>query len=279
MFQLIDTLTRTRSRPGAAFAFPGGARGAAEAALAAALAVPVAGLAWTLMTPAGAFGAPPPAAFTTHDASVLTRFDGFFRTGAPSSLAEATSANSGALRLFGVRAGGAGEGSAIVGLADGRQLSVGVGEEIEPGLRLEAVAPDHVVVARGASRTRLAFSEAPAGAAPPPPPPSDQQVIAPTAPETSAASIDPMRLLTAGVLSPHVVDERITGFAVTTAGAGVAAQAGLLAGDVIQAVNGQALDSVSSLPRVAAALAEADTLHIRYERGGEVRAAVLRTPR
>ena len=273
MFQLIDRLNAARLPTGAAFAVPGGVRGLTEAVLAVMLAIPAAAVLWMVVTPAGPFGAAPSRARATPDVSVLARIDGFFRTGAPSSLAEAMAANSGALRLFGVRAGGAGGGSAIIGLSDGRQVSIAVGEEIEPGLRLESVASDHVVVARGASRTRLAFSEAPAGAAPPPPPPSGQQVIAPTTP---AASGDPMQLLSSGALAPHVVDERITGFVVTPAGAGPAAQAGLLPGDVIQAVNGQALDSVSSLPRIAAGLAGAESLHIRYERGGEVRAATLR---
>ncbi|MEH6664938.1 MAG: type II secretion system protein N [Brevundimonas sp.] len=275
MFQLIDRLNTARLPTGAAFAVPGGARGAAEAALAGLLAVPAAAAIWMLVSPAGPFGAAPSRTSSPPDVSVIARIDGFFRTGAPSSLAEATAANSGSLRLFGLRAGGAGGGSAIIGLADGRQVSVAVGEEIEPGLRLESVASDHAVVARGASRTRLAFSETPAGAAPPPPPPSGQQIIAPTTGAAPAAG-DPMQLLSAGALAPHVVDQRITGFVVTPAGAGPAARAGLLPGDVIQAVNGQVLDSVSSLPRIAAGLAGAESVHIRYERGGEVRAATLR---
>lgn len=275
MFQLIDRLNAARLPTGAAFAVPGGVRGLTEAVLAGLLAIPAAAVLWMVVTPAGPFGAAPSRAPATPDVSVLARIDGFFRTGAPSSLAEAMAANSGALRLFGVRAGGAGGGSAIIGLSDGRQVSVAVGEEIESGLRLESVASDHAVVARGASRTRLGFSEAPAGAASPPPPPSGQQVIAPTTGAAPAAG-DPMQLLSSGALAPHVVDERITGFVVTPAGTGPAAQAGLLPGDVIQAVNGQALDSVSSLPRIAAGLAGAGSLHIRYERGGEVRAATLR---
>jgi general secretion pathway protein C len=276
VFKLIDRLNAARLPTGAAFAVTGGARGLTEAALAALLALPAAAVLWMVVTPAGPFGAPPARSSAAPDISVLARIDGFFRTGAPSSLAEATAANSGSLRLFGVRAGGAGGGSAIIGLSDGRQVSVGVGEEIEPGLRLESVASDHAVVARGASRTRLAFSEAPAGAAPTPPPPSGQQVIAPASRPAGAASGDPMQLLTSGALTPYVVDQRITGFVVTPAGAEPAAQAGLLPGDVIQAVNGQALNSVSSLPRIAAGLAGAESINIRYERGGEVRSATLR---
>ncbi|MFN3535952.1 MAG: type II secretion system protein N [Brevundimonas sp.] len=275
MFKLIDRLNAARLPMGAAFAVPGGARGLTEVAMSGLLAIPAAAVLWMVVTPAGSFGVPPARTSAASDTSVLSRIDGFFRTGAPSSLAEATAANNGALRLFGTRAGGAGGGSAIIGLADGRQISVAVGEEIESGLRLESVTTDHAVVARGASRTRLAFSEAPAGAAPAPPPPSGQQVIAPPTRAARAAG-DPMQLLSSGALTPHVVNERITGFIITPAGAGPAAQAGLLPGDVIQAVNGQALDSVSSLPRVAAGLAGAESLHIRYERDGEVRAATLR---
>ncbi|MFN3815811.1 type II secretion system protein N [Brevundimonas sp.] len=275
MFKLIDRLNAARLPMGAAFAVPGGARGLTEVVMSGLLAIPAAAVLWMVVTPAGPFGVPPARTSAASDTSVLSRIDGFFRTGAPSSLAEATAANNGALRLFGTRAGGAGGGSAIIGLADGRQISVAVGEEIESGLRLESVTTDHAVVARGASRTRLAFSEAPAGAAPAPPPPSGQQVIAPPTQAARAAG-DPMQLLSSGALTPHVVNERITGFIITPAGAGPAAQAGLLPGDVIQAVNGQALDSVSSLPRVAAGLAGAESLHIRYERDGEVRAATLR---
>ena len=134
---------------GAAFAVPGGPRGLTEAVLAGLLALPAAAMLWMVVTPAGPFGAPSSRSSATPDVSVLARIDGFFRTGAPSSLAEATAANSGSLRLFGLRAGGAGGGSAIIGLSDGRQVSVAVGEEIEPGLRLESVASDGRVPRRG----------------------------------------------------------------------------------------------------------------------------------
>ena len=43
------------------------------------------------------------------DMGVLSRFDAFFRTGAPSSLEGASGDEAGQLRLFGVRAGGQGE--------------------------------------------------------------------------------------------------------------------------------------------------------------------------
>ena len=55
----------------------------------------------------------------------------------------------GDLRLFGVRAGGPDGGSAIIGLPDGRQVSVGVGETISEGLTLASVGEDFVTVAHG----------------------------------------------------------------------------------------------------------------------------------
>ena len=106
MFQLIDRLSAARLPMGAAFAVPGGPRGLTEAVLAGLLALPAAAMLWMVVTPAGPFGAPSSRSSATPDVSVLARIDGFFRTGAPSSLAEATAANSGSLRLFGLRAGG-----------------------------------------------------------------------------------------------------------------------------------------------------------------------------
>ncbi|MBU2349337.1 MAG: general secretion pathway protein, partial [Alphaproteobacteria bacterium] len=95
------------------------------------------------------------AAAAPVDMSILSRFDAFFRTGGQGALAGASGADASQMRLFGVRAGGVGGGSAIIGLADGRQLSVGVGEEVEPGLVLQAVGADFVTLARGQSLSRL----------------------------------------------------------------------------------------------------------------------------
>jgi general secretion pathway protein C len=76
-------------------------------------------------------------------------------------MAEDTAAGSSQMRLFGVRADGAGGGSAIIGLADGRQISVGVGEAVEPGLTLQSVGADHVVLSRNGALSRLIFAETP----------------------------------------------------------------------------------------------------------------------
>ncbi|MDZ4062848.1 MAG: type II secretion system protein N, partial [Brevundimonas sp.] len=113
-----------------------------EVVLALALTAQLGQLGWILLGPtasAEAVTGSARAPFQPADPTVFQRFDAFFRTGGQSSLAEASAAGSGQMRLYGLRSDGAGGGSAIIGLADGRQVSVGVGEEVEPGLVLRGV--------------------------------------------------------------------------------------------------------------------------------------------
>ncbi|RZJ44727.1 MAG: hypothetical protein EON87_09260, partial [Brevundimonas sp.] len=150
-----------------------------EGVLVAVLLVQAGRLVWIFVEPSPAVSADAPAAGRPADTSVFQRFDAFFRTGGQSSMAEDTAAGSSQMRLFGVRADAVGGGSAIIGLADGRQISVGVGEEVEPGLTLQSVGEDHVVLSRNGALSRLIFAETPVGAAAPPPPPATPQVVAP----------------------------------------------------------------------------------------------------
>jgi general secretion pathway protein C len=131
---------------------------AAEVALVALLAVQTARLGWILASPTPTLI---PARSTAPDDSlaILSRFDPFFRA-APESLTIATSS---AFRLHGVRAGGGGSGSAIIGTPDGAQAPFSVGDEVAPGVRLVSVAPDHVVLSRGGVRTTLQFPAAEGG--------------------------------------------------------------------------------------------------------------------
>lgn len=218
---------------------------------------------------------------TAPDTGVLSRFDAFFHTGARSSLAEITNAGSEQLRLFGVRAGAGGGGSAILGLPDGTQLSVGVGEEVLPGLVLRAVAQDHVTVARGSSVSRIDFGELPVGAASVPPPPTTPQVVAPPSPAASrpeAAVIDPARLMAEAGLRPRMQGLSVNGFTVTARGQSADLQAaGLRAGDVILSVNGIALDGPSAINRLRTDLAEAPEAVIRFERDGAPQTTTVRT--
>jgi len=261
---------------------PDRVRSAVEATLALLLIVQLGRLVWIAVEPVDA-----PAAPVTRpevkpvDYSVFRRFDAFFRTGGQSSLAEDTAAGSSQMRLFGVRSDGAGGGSAIIGLADGRQLSVAVGETIEPGLVLRSVASDHVVLARGNSLSRLIFSEVPVGAATPPPPPPVPQTVTPTPePASAPAGVDPARLVSEASLRPRMQGLRINGFTVSSRGDSPAlAAAGLQSGDVILAVNGQPLDRPDRIVALRGQLADAASAEIRFERNGAVQTTTIRTGR
>lgn len=229
--------------------------------------------------------APAPAAGPRPDlpigSGVLSRFDAFFHTGERSSLAEITHAGSEQLRLFGVRAGASGGGSAILGLPDGTQLSVGVGEEVQPGLVLRSVAQDHVTVARGGSVSRIDFGELPVGAASVPPPPATPQIVAPPGPPASrpeVAVVDPARLMAEAGLRPRMQGLSVNGFTVTPRGQSAdLAAAGLRAGDVILSVNGIALDGPSAINRLRTDLAEVPEAVIRFERDGAPQTTTVRT--
>jgi general secretion pathway protein C len=218
------------------------------------------------------------------DLAVFERFDAFFRTGGQSSLAEASAAGSGQMRLYGLRSDGAGGGSAIIGLADGRQVSVGVGEAVEPGLVLRGVGADYVTLARGTSLSRLIFSDVPVGAAAPPPPPPGPQTVTPPAPvapaAAAAAPVDPARLLAQAGLRPRMRGLRMDGFTVSGSGdAAVLRAAGLRPGDVILAVNGQPLDSVGRIAALRGQLADRSGAELRYERDGVTQTATIGTGR
>jgi len=264
---------------------PDRVRAGVELVLALALAVQLGRLVWIAAGPEAA--APGPAAVAAAvqpaDPSIFQRFDAFFRTGGVSSLAGASPGGS-QMRLFGVRAGGADGGSAIIGLADGRQVSVGAGETVEPGLVLQSVGPDHVVLARGGSLSRLDFGDTPVGAAPPPPPPPGPQTVAPPAPAAAVpaagAGVDAAQLLAQAGLRPRMRGLRLDGFTVSAAGEGSAlAAAGLQAGDVLLAVDGTALDSPERIAGLRRQLAGAASVTLRFERDGAVQTTTIRTGR
>lgn len=128
---------------------------AAEGVLAVGLAWQAAALFWILFAPPAPAPWRPP--LPASDAlAVLTRFDPFFRAAPADMGGDAAQA----FQLYGVRAGDGGAGSAIIGGPGGQQASFMVGEDVAPGVRLDSVADDHVVLARGGARTSLFFPDA-----------------------------------------------------------------------------------------------------------------------
>ncbi|HEY1224662.1 MAG TPA: type II secretion system protein N [Brevundimonas sp.] len=255
---------------------PDRARLFVEGLLVCLIAVQVVVLVWRLADPKTEVTAP---GTPRADLSVLSRFDAFFRTGEASSLAEVTAAGSEQFRLFGVRAGGPRGGSAIIGLPDGRQVSVGVGEQIEPGLTLTEVGPDHAVVSRNGSPSRITFGEVPVGAAAPPPPPATEQVVTPqTTP--AATTVDPQALMVEASLRPRMRGLAVTGFTVNAAGQTPAlTAAGLQPGDVITAIDGVPLDGLGRINELRTRLQRAPQAEIRFERNGQTRTTTIRTGR
>ncbi len=134
-------------------------RVATEVLIVVLLGVQAARLGWIVLSPS-AVSAPSAGVPGEDRLAILKRFDPFFRA-APEALTAATTQ---AFRLHGVRVGGGGSGSAIIGTPDGQQQSFAVGDEVAPNVRLVSVAEDHVVLARGGVRSTLHFPPAAPGA-------------------------------------------------------------------------------------------------------------------
>jgi hypothetical protein len=114
---------------------------------------------WLAVTPAGPLGTPPAAATaSTASPLALAGSDPFF----PQSATAADAVSALDLMLVGTRVDNAsGRGSAIIAIADGRQQSFAIGEEIMPGVKLVAVAFESVTLDRGGARETLYIDQSP----------------------------------------------------------------------------------------------------------------------
>lgn len=114
-------------------------------------------LAWLLARWTWVFLAPPaesaaePAAVAVDLAAVARLFGG----AAPSSGPAAPAGTASGLRLKGVIAPSPARNGSAVFNAGGKDIAVALGGEVRPGVKLEAVEPDHVVVSRSGVRERV----------------------------------------------------------------------------------------------------------------------------
>jgi general secretion pathway protein C len=240
----------------------------AEIILLALLAVQCARLVWLVVTPTGPLGDWRPATpgFAGSPGAMLRDFDPFFRlTGGADKPSVVTSLQ---LTLFGTRVDEAmGGGSAIIAGPDNVQQSVAVGQEIMPGVKLKAVAFDHVTIDRGGASEELylpqdSVNPTPPPAAGPPPPPG-----AP-APSTGAAGVSVSQLRTEIGFIPRVDGGRISGLVVRPQGSGAAfRQIGLHDGDVVTAIGGRAVSGPGDLDRLAQQYPHGGDMPITVERG------------
>jgi general secretion pathway protein C len=227
-------------------------------------------LIWALVTPVGIVGDWKAAASgSASDEGLLTRFDPFFRdglgTGGPAVVTNL------ALKLFGVRVNQAsGQGSAIIATPDGLQSSYAVGDEIVPGVKLKAVTFDGVTIDRGGTAEQIYL---------------DQSVAAPIAQASGSAapavatSAPPSPLLTEIAFAPRLDNGQVTGFVVSPSGSGQMFKAtGMLAGDVLTAINGRGIKSLDDAKAALAASPPGATLTLSVERAGKAMTLSARAP-
>lgn len=155
------------------------------------------------------------------------------------------------LRLHGVMGAGA-----VIADAGGGQRFVAIGRDLRPGLTLERVGIDHVLLRSGVALIRLDFI-GPAAAGP----------AAVTAPSADAAIRDETLRYRLG-LAPRQQNGQVTGHVVRP-GAGIPAldRAGIRPGDVILSVNGSRFDQ-ERLLELAWTLANSDSVAFEIERAG-----------
>lgn len=234
-----------------------------ELALMAALAAQVARLFWAILTPVSPLGDWRPAGVTLPGSasSILASFDPFFRLGGPVGPVTVTNLQ---LTLFGIRVDEAsGRGSAILAGPDGVQNSVAVGDEIQPGVRLKAVAFDHVTLDRGGASEDLYLDQSAAPAA----------AAASAAPATTGAPAAPNTVRIGQIRSeigfiPRIDGGRVSGLVVRPQGSGEAfRQAALREGDVVTAIGGRPVTGPADLDRLAVDYAGGGTIPITVERG------------
>jgi len=243
-----------------------------------ALAIQLINLVYAIITPTGTFGdwrvRAPSAPSAATRADLYARIDPFYRSQSAPGGAGSGAVTSLKLTLFGIRVNEAtNAGSAIIAGADGVQASVGVGEEIQPGVKLAAVAFDHVEIDNNGKRELLYLDQSDATGTPPPAP--GIAPAAPSAPRAEAtispvAPISPLSLRAGISFQPRTEGTRITGIAVGEQGDGSAFQAaGFRPGDVIRQVNGQPIGSAGDVSTLLNNLRPGARLTMQVERGRE----------
>ena len=240
----------------------------AELGLLAALAVQSARLVWAVAAPVGPLGDWRPAAPVVAGlpADALASFDPFFRLEGDAGPTTVTSLQ---LTLFGTRIDEAqGGGSAIVAGPDGVQQAVAVGQEVAPGVRLKAVAFDHVTLDRGGAEEDLFLDQSGA--------------ITPVRPGAAGAPPAPGGGVPVGQLRseigfiPRIDGGRVSGLVVRSQGTGALfRQAGLRDGDVVTAIAGRPVGGADDLDRIGADFRGGGNIPIQIERGGQTLSLAL----
>lgn len=251
-----------------------------ELLLIALLAVQCARLVWVVVTPVGPVGVwrPEQGNIAGSPQSILRGFDPFFLISGGDAAGPSVVTTL-QLTLFGTRLDEAqGGGSAIIAGPDGIQQSIGVGQEIMPGVRLKAVAFDHVTIDRGGASEDLFLvqpDQAPTAAPAPNGPPLIGGAVAPPGGGPVPSAIAAQGVTFAQIKSdvgfiPRIDGGRVTGLTVRAQGGGAGFRAaGLRDGDIVTQIGGRPVSGQADIERIGAQYAKGGTLSITVERGGD----------
>ncbi|WP_242123237.1 type II secretion system protein N [Sphingobium sp. Sx8-8] len=233
------------------------------------VAVQCARLVWVLLTPVGSFGPwegrQAQLLSMTERQALFASFDPFFRSGAQQQGGGVVTSL--ALKVYGIRLNeGSGLGSAIVAGPDGVQNSFAVGEEIMPGVRLKAVAFDHITIDRGGAEEQVFLDQsqpvpaaAPAGGAAAGPPSPVPGIDNPTA-DSLKRDIG---------YTPRTQNGRVTGLILTARGPAFQ-NAGFMPGDIVTQVDGQPVGSMDDLQALQGKIMPGAHISLTVERGAAV---------
>jgi general secretion pathway protein C len=258
----------------------GALRGGLEVVLVSLLAIQAARLVWIVAESAAPLGIPPSAQVGSPDVDleILARFNAF----APRQ-PEAVAANApqSPMSLYGVRTGGKDGGSAIIAVAGAPQGVFGLGEEVEPGTVLKAVASDHVMLTRSGRNIKLPLLVL-AGQA------SGEASVLPSyllepqksqTQKSGGVAVDPKKFLEETGLLPRTENGKVTGYTVLPRGDAEALhRAGLQAGDVLISLNGTQI-TPQRYAELEQELASNSEVQITVQRGSETKTITLQTGR
>ncbi|CAE6714725.1 type II secretion system protein N [Xanthomonas arboricola] len=250
-------------------------RSALACVLLALLALQCARVVWVVIAPIGPLGTAQVATPAQAELPALRR-DVFYR-----SVAEASSDG---IVLHGVRAGGA-QAAAFLSSGDGRQGAYRIGDGVVPGVTVQAIASDHVLLRTGSGVRRLALVESTASAAATSPAtaataaaggaPAVTSNVGTAAGTATAAAVDPQQLLTTAGLR---ASDDGSGFTVMPRGDGaLLRQAGLAPGDVLTQLNGRTLDA-EHLRELQDELRDGQAATLTYRRDGQTHTMTLKRP-
>ncbi|WP_349794163.1 type II secretion system protein N [Xanthomonas sp. WHRI 7064] len=250
-------------------------RSALACVLLALLALQCARVVWVVITPIGPLGTAEAATAAGADVPALRR-DVFYRSVPESS--------SDGVVLHGVRAGGT-QAAAFLSSGDGKQGAYRIGDIVVPGVTVQAIASDHVLLRTRSGVRRLALVESTASAAATSPAtaapaavgaaPAVTSNVGTAAGTATAAAVDPQQLLTTAGLR---ASEDGSGFTVMPRGDGaLLRQAGLAPGDVLTQLNGRTLDA-EHLRELQDELRDGQAATLTYRRDGQTHTMTLKRP-